>query len=118
MLFLANENIPFRCIQLLRHEGFDIAAIIEDTPGAKDFDILERAARENRILLTFDRDYGDLIFRKRLPAPLGVIYLRFDPLTPEEPAAQLKNLLSQPGLVIEGKFTVFERKRVRQRSLP
>jgi predicted nuclease of predicted toxin-antitoxin system len=117
MLFLANENIPLKSILLLRQEGLDIAAVIEDFPGAKDLAVLERAAKEKRILLTFDRDYGELIFRKGLPAPVGVIYFRFDPLTPEEPAAQLMSLLSQPSLVIEGKFTVFERKRVRQRSL-
>ena len=47
------------------------------------------AEREKRVILTFDRDYGELLFRHRLGRPRGVIYFRYDPATPEEPGQHL-----------------------------
>jgi predicted nuclease of predicted toxin-antitoxin system len=55
MNFLANENFPLFSIRFLRTAGYNVASVIEDTPGAKDHDVLKRAQKEVRILLTFDR---------------------------------------------------------------
>ena len=75
--------------------------------------------RENVVqFLTFDRDYGDLIFKFMLSIPKGVIYFRFRPSTPEEPAEYILRLLAMSSLSLDGKFTVAERDRVRQRPLP
>ena len=79
---------------------------------------MTRAADEQRVILTFDRDYGELIYRLRLRSPKGVIYLRFRPHTPEEPASILLNLLQTEGLQFEEWFTVVERDQIRQRPLP
>ncbi len=117
MRFLANENVPLASVQRLRDEGHDTVAIIEESPGAKDPDILARAAIEQRILITFDRDYGELIYRLGLPAPSGVVYFRLEPAAPEEPATLLLQLLNVSGLTVESKFTVVERSHIRQRSL-
>ncbi|MBI3360914.1 MAG: DUF5615 family PIN-like protein [Chloroflexi bacterium] len=118
MRLLANENFPLASVRQLRDAGHDVAAVIEDSPGDKDPEVLARAAREDRIVLTFDRDYGELVYRIGSPAPAGVIFFRFDPLTPEEPAERLLALLAVPDLSLEKKFTVAERGRVRQRPLP
>jgi predicted nuclease of predicted toxin-antitoxin system len=118
MDFLANENFPLVSVSRLRQEGHDVAAVIEDSPGAKDQDILIQANQEQRIILTFDRDYGELIYRLMLSTPKGVIYFRFRPSTPEEPAEFVLRLLAMDRLSLEGKFTVAERDRVRQRPLP
>ncbi len=118
MRLLANENFPLGSVQLLRAAGHDITAIIEDTPGATDTEILAQAVREARVVLTFDRDYGELIYRRRLPSPSGIIYLRFDPITPQEPGEHLLALLLAAEITLEGKFTVVERARLRQRPLP
>jgi hypothetical protein len=75
-------------------------------------------ADEERVILTFDRAYGELIYRLRLRSPRGVIYLRFRPHTPEEPASILLNLLQTEGLQFEERFTVVERDQIRQRPLP
>ncbi|MEG4022155.1 hypothetical protein [Microcoleus sp. S13C4] len=48
--------------------------------------------------MTFERAYGELIYRLRLRSPRGVIYLRFRPHTREEPASILLNLLQTEGL--------------------
>lgn len=118
MRFLANENFPLASVNLLRRAGHDVAVIIKDSPGARDSDILMRAAREDQRVLTFDRDYGELIYRLGLPAPPGIVYFRYDPLRPEEPAEHLLQLLTVSDLSLERKFTVVERGHVRQRPLP
>lgn len=117
MNFLANENFPGTSIQILRGAGQDVASVIEDMPGIKDFNVLKRAYEENRIILTFDRDYGELIYKYRSVTPGGVVYFRFDPFTPEEPAQILLDILKSGRLPILGKFTVVERRGVRQRTL-
>lgn len=61
MDFLADENFPLVSIRLLRNAGHNVVSVIEATPGGKDRDVLKRAHEENRVVLTFDKDYGELI---------------------------------------------------------
>ena len=117
MQFLANENFPLVSVRNLRDFGLDIASIMEDSSGIKDTEVLARAVSENRIILTFDRDYGELIFRRFLPKPIGVIYFRYQPLTPIEPAHHLIRLLNEKDLKLTEMFTVLERNKIRQRTL-
>jgi predicted nuclease of predicted toxin-antitoxin system len=118
MQLIADENFPLVSVRLLRQSGYDITSVTEDSPGIEDPEVLARAVSEQRIILTFDRDYGELIYRFRLPAPKGVIYLRFRPHSPEEPASLLLNLLQTEELQFEGRFTIIERDKIRQRPLP
>jgi len=117
MKFLANENFPVASIRRLRASGFDVASVIEDSPGAKDESVLSRAHAEQRVVLTFDRDYGELVFKRRLLAPHGIIFLRFAPAYPEEPAERFRELLKVEHVSLEGQFTVVGRGWVRQRPL-
>lgn len=118
MKFLANENYPVKSIYILREEGYDVRSIIKDSPGIDDRTVLNQATQEGRIVLTFDRDYGELIYRHKMPVPVGVVYFRFTPITPAEPAQQLLNLLAMKDITLERKFTIISRNKVRQRSLP
>ena len=92
MRFLANENFPCKSVIYLRSAGYDVAYGSEDAPGAEDSQVLARAVHEERIILTFDRDYGELIYRMRMQSPIGVVYFRYFPTTPEEPAQELLGL--------------------------
>lgn len=56
------------------------------------------AEHESRIILTFDRDYGEPIFRQRLGRPSGIVYFRYAPDSPYEPGEHLLRLLAIPGL--------------------
>lgn len=116
--FLADENFPGSSTHLLRTAGHDVAAIIDDMRGVEDTEVLARAVQEKRIILTFDRDYGELIYGKHLPAPPGVVYFRLDAAPPEEPAQMLLFLLALDVVRLEGKFTTLEERQVRQRPLP
>ncbi len=114
---LLNENVPLTSIRILKAQGYDAVAVAEVAPGAPDAWVLQFAHRQRRILVTFDRDYGELVFRRNLPHPTGLIYLRFAPATPDEPAHFLHELLQRKDLHCEGKFTVADREQIRQRPL-
>lgn len=114
----ADENIPRVAIELLREAGMDIRSASEDMPGASDVAILEAARSEGALLLTFDRDFGELIYHDKHRPPRGVVYLRFVPRTPAEPASVFQNLLAHGEIELDGRFTVVTRDQVRQRPLP
>jgi predicted nuclease of predicted toxin-antitoxin system len=73
MRFLANENFPLDAVEVLGQNGHDVLWIRVESPGISDREVLSRAQAENRILLTFDQDFGELAFRSRLPASVGII---------------------------------------------
>src|SRR5437899_12426757 len=76
MQFLANENLPLDVVEAVRKIGHDVTWIRTDAPGSKDRDILKRAVSEQRNLLTFDKDFGDLAFQFGLPASCGIVLFR------------------------------------------
>lgn len=115
--FLANVNVPLATIQKLQNEGFDVVSVGADFPSIKDEAVILFASTERRIIITFDRDYGELIFKRNLNAPLGVIYFRIQNFQPEEPAEILLNLLSSQDIEFAGFFTVISEKNIRQRRL-
>lgn len=115
---LADENVPRASIASLRTAGLDVSSVAEHMPGASDLAVLDLARSGNRLLITFDRDFGELIYRGGHPAPPGVVYLRFVPADPNEAAAILRSLLAHSEIQLEGRFTVVTRDQVRQRPLP
>ena len=84
---LADENVPLASVDWLRAGGFDVASISEDAAGAPDVDVLRMAREEERVLITFDRDFGELVYRHASPVPPGIIYLRVPPASPEAPGS-------------------------------
>jgi predicted nuclease of predicted toxin-antitoxin system len=88
--FLADENCDFAIVRTLRSAGYDVLAITETAPRTPDREVIELAAREGRVLLTEDKDFGQLVFAE-LRDSGGVILIRF-------PASERKAL---PGAVLE-----------------
>ena len=76
MQFLADESCDFRVVQALRAAGNDVAAIAKDSPGAPDGEVLGRARREQRILLTEDKDFGQLVVAAGLGKQEGLVLIR------------------------------------------
>jgi hypothetical protein len=116
MRFLANENFPGAAVLALRASGHDVTWIRTDAPGSKDEDVLAMAVRENRILITFDKDFGELAWRMGLPATSGVILFRIPMPAPAgagmKLAARIEERDDWPG-----HFTVIEPWRIRMRKL-
>jgi predicted nuclease of predicted toxin-antitoxin system len=71
--FLADENVPAAVVEALRARGDDVEWIRTNAPGSSDPLVLAAAQAEDQVLLTFDKDFGDLAFRLRLPATSGII---------------------------------------------
>ncbi len=66
MKFLLDESCEYRLLPFLQQLGHDVTAIAHDHPNAlTDRDVLKIATREKRVLLTNDKDFGELIFRQR-----------------------------------------------------
>lgn len=114
MKFLANENFPYPSIAYLRNQGFDILSIGETRFGIRDEEVLQIAQDQGRTILTFDRDYGELIFKFRCRPEKGVVYFRFIPASPLEAGFVLEAALKTP-ITLDNNLTVLERDNIRQR---
>ena len=112
--WLMNENFPQPSVLRLRALGWDVAAISEDSPSIDDEVVMQRACAEGRWLATFDRDYGELVFKQGLPAPSVIVLLRVPSYLPEEPAEWLVQLHVAAQLQ-EGCFHIFDGHAVRRR---
>jgi predicted nuclease of predicted toxin-antitoxin system len=76
MRFLADENFPGFAVRALQANGYDVIWIRTTSPGISDPEVLKSAQAEDRILLTFDKDFGELAFVTELPATSGIILFR------------------------------------------
>ena len=98
MQFLANENFPLDAVEAIRNLGHDVAWVRADAPGSKDRDILQRAVVEDRILLTFDKDFGDLAFQFGLPATCGIVLFRVSAISSAALARSRRRRVRPPAL--------------------
>ena len=116
MKLLANENFPLDSVNHLKKNGFDIIFIGDGFYGISDSEVMEKAILENRTILTFDRDYGELIFKYNLKPIMGVIYLRLEKYESDDPGKIIQQLFKDPEFNPENKLTVVSETNIRQRS--
>jgi predicted nuclease of predicted toxin-antitoxin system len=116
MRFLADENFPGAAVTALGAVGHDVVWVGAVAPGTSDPDVLVWAAREQRILLTFDKDFGELAKASALPPGCGVILLRMPMPTPSDVGRRLADLITARE-DWAGHFSVIEPGRVRMRPL-
>lgn len=118
MEWLADENIPVHAIAFLRAQGEDVASVGEVAPAIPDQDVIALAREQERVLLSFDRDHGDLIFNRGVASPPAVIYLRLYPPNPAALERILAGLIVMGAQSLAGMFTVITSDGIRQRRLP
>ncbi|MBI1770091.1 MAG: DUF5615 family PIN-like protein [Bacteroidetes bacterium] len=115
MNFLAVEGVDFPVIVRLRENGHDVKSILEEFPASADDLVLGLANEENRILITLDKDFGELVFRlQKIHA--GIILLRLEELTSEVKAEILIKIIEQHGEELLNAFTVVRENFVRIRK--
>ena len=114
---LANENFPAPAIRKLRAAGVDVVAVSEVMPAASDKEVMEYARREQRWIVTFDRDYGDLVFREGLLPPPAILFFRQEPYPPDRPADLVLAMLSEPQQA-EGCMVVISERNIRRKRFP
>ena len=117
MKFVADESCARPVIQALRNAGHDVIDIAEVTPGAADEQVLERAVNEKRVLITEDRDFGELVYA-RGRSTAGVILIRFHSSVRLAKATSVVEAIAQLGSRLENVFAVVEPGRVRISSRP
>jgi predicted nuclease of predicted toxin-antitoxin system len=115
--FLANENVPRDVVEAIRQAGIDLEWVQETAPGAADPQVLAMALADNRVLVTFDKDFGELAFRLGLDSSCGVVLLRPRLRSPQFLAQFVVTVLQQP-VTWQGHFAVASESQVRVLPLP
>jgi len=117
MRLLADENIPLEAIRALRDAGHDVFSASESARGVSDDAHIARAIEEDRLILTFDLDFGQLAATASPKPAAGVLLLRLEPQNPEEVTTLLQALLARPEIVWRGHLSIVDRIHLRQRPL-
>lgn len=117
MRILANENFPLDAVMLLGGEGHDVWWARTEAPGMTDREVLDQARRDNRLIVTFDKDFGELAFHARLPITTGIVLFRLKAQSSSELANFISSVLRSRDDWF-GDFAVIDNFRVRLRALP
>lgn len=116
MKFLGDENLDSQIVERLRLDGHTVWYVIEMEPGISDDDVLNLANTEGAILLTFDKDFGELVFRLgRIAA--GVVLIRLFGVSPTDRAEIVANAINNHCDELIGAFTVITSKNIRIRKI-
>lgn len=114
---LVDENIPKPSVAYLRDKGFDVLSVAESLPGITDEGILIQADSQQRWILTFDHDFGELIFNQQYPSPPALILLRLNSYRPVDPGMLVDQAIRED-MYLSGYFVVLEIDKLRKRSMP
>jgi predicted nuclease of predicted toxin-antitoxin system len=112
MRFLADESCDLAVVRALRSSGHDVVAVSDIAPRAEDSDVINLAVREGRILLTEDKDFGQLVYSHGLES-IGVIFLRFPSHARKQIARDLTKMVKKEGDELIGAFVVVQPGRIR-----
>ena len=113
---LVDECCPLTVVRALRDVGFDVRYVAEESPGLTDADVLASAAREDRIVVTSDNDFGTLVVRLGHPVA-GMILLRVARLSSEAAARRAARVLADNADRLAGRMTTLTENWIRRRTL-
>jgi predicted nuclease of predicted toxin-antitoxin system len=116
MRFVADENVSRRVVERLQADGFDVISISGPQSGISDVEILKLAGAEGRILITEDRDFGELVIRQRLGVP-GVILLELERLSNAAESDRVAEAIAAHAERFVDNLIVIEPARIRARPL-
>lgn len=95
MRFLANENFPLPSTRVLRNNGHDVICVGDVMGGATDQAVLSYATEHQLIILTFDRDYGEMLFKYQSISPPAIVYFRLMNYLPADAGSLLLSYLNR-----------------------
>lgn len=117
MRFLADESCDFSVVRALRGAGHDVLAVAEIFPRADDESVIRFAVEEGRILLTEDKDFGQLVYSHRRRSG-GVILLRYPTQIRASLSKDILELVEKHKDKLKGAFAVMEPGQIRLSRLP
>ena len=112
MRFFADENVARAIVAWVRSAGHDVLYAAEEKPGEADDVWLRQAQADGRLILTADKDFGELVFRDHLNSA-GVVLLRMEDRTVQQRLARLRSVWSVVEANPAGKFIVITDRKVR-----
>jgi predicted nuclease of predicted toxin-antitoxin system len=113
--FLADENVDKAIVEHLRKEGHVVLYVIEKEPSISDDQVIQRANQESALLLTADKDFGDLVFRQGRIS-YGVVLIRLAGLSPQRKAEVVAKVVQEHANELNQNFTVITPGAVRIRK--
>ncbi|MFL6951095.1 MAG: DUF5615 family PIN-like protein [Xanthobacteraceae bacterium] len=116
MRWLADECVAAAVVECLREAWHDVAYVAEIARSASDIEIVNEAHSQGRLLLTEDKDFGELVFRWRRRLP-GLVLLRIEPEVGDLKWTRLNAAILIFGDGLLGRYTVVEEARFRSRPL-
>jgi predicted nuclease of predicted toxin-antitoxin system len=117
LTFVADESVDKQITDSLRKDGYDVFSIAEDQPGISDEEVLRLAADKKAILITVDKDFGDLVYQQ-MKASSGVLLLRIAGLTQNEKCAVVSRTIAKYASELKNNFTVVGKNSIRIRKQP
>lgn len=115
MNFLADENIDFQIVQMLRERKHTVLYVAEMDPGISDEEVLDLANQKNAVLITGDRDFGELVFRQR-KIMSGVLLIRLSGLSSENKALIVAKTINKHLSELSNAFSVITPGTIRIRG--
>jgi len=110
--FLVDECTGPNVALWLKSQGFITISIYDEFQGKKDFDILKMAFDKNFVIITNDKDFGEMVFKNNLPHK-GIVLLRLSNERSSHKIEVLERLFSENILELPGSFTVVSEKTIR-----
>jgi len=114
--FVADESCDFAVVRARRANGHEVVAIAEISPRISDEQVLRLARAEARVLVTEDKDFGELVYAQRHEMS-GVILLRFPGNARSTMAQMAVDAVKTLGPKLVQRFTVIEPGRIRSRGV-
>jgi predicted nuclease of predicted toxin-antitoxin system len=115
--FLADESCDFSIVRALRGAGHDVVAVAELSGGVPDREVIELARTDGRVLLTEDKDFGQLVFAA-LAGSTGVILVRYPAAVRDGLPTSVVKLAERLGASLESAFVTMTPGRIRLSRLP
>lgn len=116
MSWLADEGIDRIVVERLREAGYAVVWVAEECPGATDEHVLALALQLGAVLITADKDFGELVFRQRR-ASEGVLLARLPELLPADRARRVRETLDSHAAELTGQFSGLSSRSLRIRHL-
>ncbi|MDQ3744125.1 MAG: DUF5615 family PIN-like protein [Acidobacteriota bacterium] len=113
MNLLADESLDRQVVERLRQDGHEVLYITESEPGITDDMVLERANEQAALLLTADKDFGELVFREGRLSSGGIVLIRLAGLSAEIKAEVVSDAFRERGSEFHRCFSVISPGRVR-----
>jgi predicted nuclease of predicted toxin-antitoxin system len=114
--FLVDENVDIRIVKRLKDNNFPVVSVFDTHRGISDIQVIELAKTESAIIVTEDKDFGDLVFSHKIDT-IGVLFLRYHFKDLDKLISSLQSVVEKHKKDLYNRFVVITPEKVRFRQL-